>query len=223
MYLEVQEVSRHFYVNGRKITAAERVSVKIPEGECVGLLGKSGSGKTTLGQIIAGLQKADEGRILADGREVHFPYRGPLRKKIQILFQQPEASFNPRRTLWESLREPYLLYKLPVTRSSISESLALFGLYPEHLDRYPRELSGGELQRAALARILVLEPELIILDEPTSMLDSISQAQMMHMLEKIRDKRQISYLFITHDEELARCFFGRLYRMENGKLKEEEG
>lgn len=170
---------------------------------------------------MAGLQRADEGKVIVDCEEVRVPYQKELRKKIQILFQQPEASFNPRRTLWESLREPYILHKMPINREILCNTLVKFGLYREHLDRYPRELSGGELQRAALARILVLEPELIVLDEPTSMLDSISQAQMIHMLQDIRRERTVSYLFISHDDELTRYFCDKIYWIEEGRLRDK--
>ena len=221
MYLEVQKVSKHFYVNREQITAVDQVSLIIKPGETIGILGVSGSGKTTLGQIIAGLQKPDEGDIIIEGKKIKYPYKGDIRTKIQILFQQPEASFNPRKTLWNSLKEPYILHKIPVTREKLSDYLTAFGLYPEHLDRYPRELSGGELQRAALARILVLKPEIIVLDEATSMLDSISQAQMIHMLEQIRKNHLISYVFISHDYELTQYFCDKIYWIEKGKLKGE--
>lgn len=221
MFFKAENISKCFYVNGKKISVLDNTSLTIAEGEKIGLFGQSGSGKTTLGQIVAGLQRSDSGNIVINDQILSFPYPRPIRKKVQILFQQPEASFNPRRTLWESLREPYQLYKLPINRQILSQYLLDFGLYPEHLDRYPRELSGGELQRAALARILVLKPELIVLDEPTSMLDAISQSQMIHMLNKIYCEQTISYLFISHDLSLSKYFCDRIYWIDQGKIREE--
>ena len=137
---------------------------------------------------------------------------------MQILFQHPEVSFNPRLTLVQNLREPYILRHLPFDRELLCEMLRDFGLYEEHLNRYPRELSGGELQRAALARILVLEPRFIVLDEPTSMLDSISQAQIIGMLRRLQEERSITYFFISHNAALADFFCDEVYCMEDGKL-----
>lgn len=221
MFLEAEGISRRFYLNGKEIKVLERVSIQLACGKTTGLLGNSGSGKTTLGQILAGLQQADGGRIYVDKKSVSYPYKGELRRKIQILFQQPEASFNPRWTLWQSMREPYRLQRKEISRERLCRELEPFGLYAEHLERYPRELSGGELQRAALARILVLEPEVIVLDEPTSMLDSVSQAQMIGMLDEVQRERGVSYLFISHDRELAECFCHRMYVIESGIVKED--
>lgn len=218
MQIELRNISRSFHTPWRDVCALRSASLLLPSGQTVGILGASGSGKSTLGQIAAGLLKPDSGSVLIDGQQVSFPYKNPLRRKIQILFQHPEVSFNPRLTLYQSLKEPYRFIGKPIDRQGMCEMLGQYGLYAEHLDRYPRELSGGELQRAALARILVLEPECIILDEPTSMLDSISQAQIMKMLRRLQTRQGLSYLFITHQQELAELFSDRIYSMENGSL-----
>lgn len=217
MQIEIQGIHKTFHTEERTVCAVRDASLVFPEGKTVGVLGASGSGKSTLGQIVAGLQCPDAGTIRVDGQVAAYPYRGRLRQKIQILFQHPEVSFNPRLTLLQSLREPYLLRRLPFDRSELRSRLERFGLYEEHLDRYPHELSGGELQRAALTRILVLEPDFIVLDEPTSMLDSISQAQIIRMLRELQRQQRLTYLFITHNAALAERCCDEVYHMTDGK------
>lgn len=200
------------------VHAVREADIEIHAGETVGILGESGSGKSTLGQMLVGLQPASKGKIFYRNEEISYPYKGQVRQQIQILFQHPEVSFNPQLTMIKSLREPYMLYHKPFSREILLEDLYRFGLYAEHLDRLPGTLSGGELQRAALARILTLNPELIILDEPTSMLDAISQAQMIDILRTIQKEQNTAYLFITHNLALCKAFADRIYIMKDGVL-----
>ena len=155
-----QEEGRRFF------TAVDGVSLRLFPGETLGLLGESGSGKSTLGQMLVGLIRPDEGTILYRGQTLPYPFKGIPRQKIQILFQHPEVSFNPQLTLHQSLSEPFRLRGKAATDEALTACIGRFGLYPEHLERRPGALSGGELQRAALARVLVMEPEVILLDEP---------------------------------------------------------
>lgn len=217
--LELQEVSKVFQ-NAKKhrVTAVDKASLTLYSGETVGILGESGSGKSTLGQIIVGQRKPDSGKIFYRGLEITSPYRGAIRQDIQILFQHPEVSFNPRLKLESSLKEPYQLCGMKYSREKLLGDLEKFGLYEEHLERTPGSLSGGELQRAALARILTVNPKLIVLDEPTSMLDVISQAQMMEILKGIQREQKTSYLFITHNLPLCKAFADRIYLMKDGVL-----
>ena len=127
-------------------------------------------------------------------RDRSYPLRGPARRRIQILFQHPEVAFNPKLRLIDSMREPYRLFHLPYTRQGLCDYLERYGIYEEHLDRFPAELSGGELQRLALARAMLMDPSFLVLDEPTSMLDVISQAQMIHLLQEIQQEREVGYL-----------------------------
>lgn len=198
--------------------ALKEVSLAIERGQTVGLLGESGSGKSTLGQILVGLVKAGSGKIYYHDQEIAFPMRGETRKKIQILFQHPEISFNPMLPLKKSLVEPYQVCKKPCSKEILLEAIGKFGLHAEHLERTPLELSGGELQRAALARILVMEPELIVLDEPTSMLDVISQAQIVQFLKEYQKEHKTAYLFITHNKMLAYQTCDRIYQIHEGQL-----
>ena len=202
--------------------AAKEVCVEFPEGKTVGLLGPSGSGKSTVGQMIVGLIEASSGEIFYKGERLSYPLKGELRKKIQILFQHPEVSFNPMLPLIRSMVEPYKLMKKDSSEKAILADIERFGLHREHLYRTPLELSGGELQRAALARVLVLEPELIILDEPTSMLDVISQAQIVHFLQEYQKEHETAYLFITHNKVLAKTVCDEIYEIREGICTKKE-
>ncbi|MCI8505258.1 MAG: ABC transporter ATP-binding protein [Lachnospiraceae bacterium] len=219
MLLETRALSKKYRRGGGVFFyAADRVSLSVSAGETVGLLGKSGSGKSTVGQMIAGLVRPFSGEVCYKGTPLAYPYKGEVRRRIQILFQHPEASFNPVLPLEISMREPYRLMKKNWSKGDILQDLERFGLHEEHLYRTPGELSGGELQRAALSRVLVMEPELIVLDEPTSMLDVISQAQIVRFLMDYQKERGTAYLFITHHRKLAEQVCGRCYEMEEGRL-----
>ena len=149
------------------------------------------------------------------------PYRGACRRNVQVLFQHPEVSFNPMLPLIRSMEEPYRVHKLPYSPEILHRDIARFGLRPEHMQRLPAELSGGELQRAALARVLVLSPEVLVLDEPTSMLDVITQAQMVHLLQEYQADHDTAYVFITHNRTLCDSLCNRVYRVDQGVVEEE--
>ncbi len=222
MYIQTRDLTKKYKSrtkDGKAFVAVDSVCLDIPPGQTVGLLGESGSGKSTMGQMVTGLIKPSSGQILCDGQELSYPIKGRARQKIQILFQHPEISFNPVLPLIKSMTEPYRLCHKDASESVVLEDIEKFGLHREHLYRTPRELSGGELQRAALARILVLEPELIVLDEPTSMLDVISQAQIIHFLIDYQALHKTSYLFITHNHKLAEMVCRKIYHMENGRCE----
>lgn len=222
MRIEVEDIS-FSYKNRNVINSVlDKVSLSIGDGETVGLLGKSGCGKSTLGQVICGLRRPSSGRILYNGAPLRYPYRGTIRREIQVLFQHPESAFNPKLQLIDSISEIYRLYNIPYSLENVCQMLGPFGIYEEHLKRYPLQLSGGELQRLALARILLADPKVIILDEPTSMLDSISQAQIIRMLMELQKERDISYLFITHDEMLCKIASDRIFNIEDKQVFERK-
>ena len=208
MVLEAVGLAKRYPGSARDTVS--QISFSIGSGETLGLLGESGSGKSTVGQMVAGILRPTAGRLFFQGEELSFPFRGEARRGIQILFQHPEVSFNPRLRLWDSIKEPYRFRRIPCQEDALVEFLAQFGIYREHLGRYPRELSGGELQRLALARVMLMQPKLVVLDEPTSMLDVISQAQVVHLLEEIQKQEGVSYLFISHDPILCRRFCSRI-------------
>lgn len=192
----------------------QNIHFGIEKNETVAIFGDSGSGKSTIGQIMAGIFKPTAGRIFFKDKEMKFPFDKASRSKIQILFQHPEVSFNPKLKLIESMKEPYKFFKLQYSMEGLCRHLEKFGIYKEHLERVPAQLSGGELQRMALARIMLADPEIIILDEPTSMLDSISQAQIIRLLQDAQKNRGIGYLFISHDYLLCKKFADKIFILE---------
>lgn len=218
MLFETKNLTKKF---GR-LKAVNRASVHLDRGETIGLYGPSGSGKTTFGMMVAGLLDPSAGEMLFRGKPVKMNYKGTIRQKIQILFQHPETSFNPVLALERSMTEPYRRYKLEYTREGMLRYLADYGIYEEHLTRLPSQLSGGELQRAALARILLLEPEIIILDEPTAMLDAITQAQIMEILRRIQREKGTSYILISHNRLLCESMCDRIYGVDSGAFREEQ-
>ena len=217
--MEAVSLTKHFRSADKTwFTAVDGASISLQKGKTLGLLGQSGSGKSTLGQMMVGLLRPDSGELFFHSKLLSYPIRGQARRRIQILFKHPEVSFNPQLTLRQSLVEPFKLMGKPFDDGAILSVIEPFGLHAEHLARYPGELSGGELQRAALARVTVLEPEMILLDEPTSMLDVITQAQMIDFLRRYQQQHQTAYLFITHSTALAEQFCDEIVNMEDGRL-----
>lgn len=221
MRIEAKNLTFRYENGAGKENILENVSFSIAAGETVGVLGKSGCGKSTLGALISGLRRPNSGQVLYEGQSLSWPVRQPIRREIQVLYQHPENSFNPRRQIYSSLKEIYQLYRLPFSDSLLLNMLEPFGIYGEHLHRLPIQLSGGELQRIALARVLLAQPKLMVLDEPTSMLDSISQAQMIRMLMQLQENTGISYLFITHNPLLCEYASHRIFSLEDKQLFEK--
>ncbi|MCL6611745.1 MAG: dipeptide/oligopeptide/nickel ABC transporter ATP-binding protein [Peptococcaceae bacterium] len=220
--IDLRKSYRVGWLKKRVVRVLSRVSLAVSEGETVGIIGGSGSGKTTLGLILTGLIKPEGGRVLFRGRELdgmNVRERKSYRRKVQIIFQHPETAFNPKWKLLRSLSEPYRLYKIPFAEESVLKQIEAVGLGAEHLARYPAQLSGGELQRAAIARVMALDPEFIVLDEPTGMLDAITQAQIIRLFQDLQKDKGVAYLFISHDLELARLFCRRIYRLREGELE----
>ena len=180
------------------------ISFTIKEGETFGIMGPSGVGKTTLGKIMAGLEKPSWGQVLFQGTDISHlkkPVYQAFRRQVQMLFQDPEGSFNPKKTLRRSLLDVLGLIGCPATQREalLRKSMEEVGLSIEVLERYPYQLSGGMNQRAALARILLLKPDLIILDEPTSSLDVSVQLQILNLLKFLQKEKGLSYFLISHD------------------------
>jgi len=211
----------------RLVNAVDDVSFTISSGETLGLVGESGCGKSTLARVILGLIPPSGGRIFFHGQEITEARAAELKKvrrKMQIIFQHPESALNPRMKIYDSLVEPMRIHHLVNNRreekKKAEELIELVGLHKEHLDRYPHELSGGQIQRVVLARILSLQPEFIVADEPTSMLDVSVQAQVLNLFKEIQKKFNISYLFISHDLEVVRWMSDWVAVMYAGSIVE---
>jgi microcin C transport system ATP-binding protein len=209
------------------IKAVDRVDVALYPGETLGIVGESGSGKTTLGMCLLRLQGC-EGEIIFDSKrldQLRSRELRPLRKEFQVVFQDPYSSLSPRMTVEEIVGEGLKIHFPKLNRlqrrEKIVKVLREVGLDETMLWRYPHEFSGGQRQRIAIARVVILEPKLILLDEPTSALDVSVQKQVLELLRKLQVKHNISYLFITHDLKVVRAMAHRLIVMQTGKLIEQ--
>lgn len=204
--------------------AVDGVSFELEEGKTLGLVGKSGCGKSTLGRTILRLLEPTAGKIFFEGRDISKLKGKALRDlgtEMQIIFQNPESSLNPRMKIYDTISEPLRLYglcKKEEEKARVREIISAVSLNEELLFRYPRELSGGQLQRVMLARTLGLKPKLIIADEPTSMLDPLVQAQVLSLLKKLQDEYGISFLFISHDPEVVEWMSDEIAVMDKGKI-----
>jgi microcin C transport system ATP-binding protein len=202
------------------------ISVPIREGETVGVVGESGSGKTTLGLAILRLIRS-EGRISYLGNRIDGLDRQamrPLRRDIQVVFQDPYGSLSPRLSVAEIVEEGLLVQESKLNyaerREIVAQALADTGLDPASMDRYPHEFSGGQRQRIAIARAMVLDPKFVVLDEPTSALDMSVQAQIVDLLRDLQKKRGLAYLFISHDLKVVRALAAEIIVMRHGRIVE---
>jgi len=203
------------------------VGFTVKPGETLGLVGESGSGKSTVARTMLGLIPPSSGRVFFQGQEV-LTANGRMKKefcgKMQIIFQHPESALNPRMKIYESLLEPMLIHRQNSSREEMKiksrELLQQIGLSEEHLTRYPHELSGGQIQRVVLARVLSLSPQFLVADEPTSMLDASVQAQVLRILKRIQLENGIGLLFISHDIEVVSCMSDRIAVMYKGQIVE---
>jgi oligopeptide transport system ATP-binding protein len=209
------------------VKAVDGISFDIMRGETLGLVGESGCGKTTTGRCILQLEKATAGEILYNGvnlSELNVKQMRPLRQRIQVIFQDPYSSLNPRMKIGDIIAEPMLVHKTEPDEAArnkrVSELLSICGLNPKFADRYPHEMSGGQRQRVGIARALSVKPEFIICDEAVSALDVSIQAQVINLLEDLRDEFNLTYLFIAHDLSVVRHLCHRVAVMYLGKIVE---
>lgn len=228
--LRVEKLSKTYkagYFKKHSYKAIDEISFAISPGETLGVVGESGCGKSTLARVLLALNPPTSGRVFFKNCELTRLSDRELRAmrgKIQIIFQHPESALNPRKKIYDSLVEPMRIQKLQYNqveeRRIIDDLLEQVGLDEEHLTRYPHELSGGQIQRVVLARILSIMPEFIVADEPTSMLDVSVQAQVLRILKDIQQKHQITYLFISHDLALVEWMSDRIAIMHHGRIVE---
>lgn len=209
----------------QKFTVLDNCSLQLDEGECVGIMGQSGSGKTTLARIFLRLIEPDAGKVFFEGQDIT-ALKGsalkPFRSQVQLISQRPESFFDTIFKLGKSLREPLKIFNRYDKNSEerIKELLELVQLNTAVLDRYPHQVSGGEIQRLSIARALLLKPKVLVLDEPTSMLDISVQAQILHLLKDIQKSNGLTYMLIAHDKAVCDFLCSRVVRIEKGVLKE---
>ena len=209
----------------QKFTVLDNCSLQLDEGECVGIMGQSGSGKTTLARIFLRLIEPDAGKVFFEGQDIT-DLKGsalkPFRSQVQLISQRPESFFDPIFKLGKSLREPLKIFNRYDKNSEerIKELLELVQLNTAVLDRYPHQVSGGEIQRLSIARALLLKPKVLVLDEPTSMLDISVQAQILHLLKDIQKSNGLTYMLIAHDKAVCDFLCSRVVKIEKGVLKE---
>jgi oligopeptide transport system ATP-binding protein len=233
--LEVRGLAMHFPITegvlvSRKVgdvKAVDGVDFSIGRGETLGLVGESGCGKTTTGRCILRLEKPTQGQILYDGQDISRLPAGDLvglRRRMQVIFQDPYSSLNPRMKVGDIIAEPIRVHGLEPDagrrRNKVRELLSVCGLDPKFVDRYPHEMSGGQRQRVGIARALALDPEFIVCDEAVSALDVSIQAQVVNLLEDLREKFRLTYLFIAHDLSVVRHLCQRVAVMYLGRIVE---
>ncbi len=234
--LRLEQVSKFYRTRGNRyrrgggmVVALHKVDLALRRGEIFGLVGESGSGKTTCGRLIVRLEEPDQGRITLEGVDITQLKRRALRdyrRKVQMVFQDPYQSLNPQMTIADAVAEPLVTNKVGDPMKHLERVLAVLktaGLTPpeDYVYRFPHQLSGGQRQRVAIARAIILEPSLLVADEPTSMLDASYSAQIFDILQQVRDEMGAAIIFITHSMAAARYLCDRIAVIYHGHLVEQ--
>ncbi|MCI6696280.1 MAG: ATP-binding cassette domain-containing protein [Erysipelotrichaceae bacterium] len=226
--LDVKHLEITFYQNKKRFRAVKDANFQIYKGETFALVGESGSGKTTIGRSIIRLNPTSDGEIIYKGKKIN----GKISKEeerevvrnIQMIFQDPAASLNERATIDYCVSEGLYNFKLfeneEDREAKVDNALKSVGLLPEHKSRYPHEFSGGQRQRVGIARAMIMEPEFIIADEPISALDVSIRAQVLNLMNKFKEERGLTYMFIAHDLSVVRYFSDRIAVIHNGRIVE---
>ena len=205
------------------------VSLSLEQGKCVGIIGESGRGKSTLGRIITGIEKADSGVVEFEGKNIYQKENRNMKNDISVVFQNYVSSVNPRFSVAQIIAEP-LIISSQVNRSKIDKNkideevkklIKIVGLSEEFLERFPHELSGGQLQRVCIARAIVTKPKFILLDEAVSSLDVSTQVEILDLLQKLKKEYNLSYIFITHDLLTITYICDSVIFFKDGKIEEK--
>lgn len=222
--IQAETLKKQFKVKGGLFTALEDINFSLYAGQTLGIVGESGSGKSTLGEIIGDLQKPTTGSVLFEGTDVRKLSREAYqeyRRSVQFIFQSPKESLNPFYTIEQTLMEPLKIQNLPCTSQMLAEALEQVRLPKEFLTKRTTELSGGQAQRIAIARSLLLKPKVIICDEPTSALDVSVQAQILELLRNLQKEHDTAFLFITHDIGVVSEMSDEILVMNKGHIEEK--
>ena len=230
--LSLDDLAVHFTVGSalaggiKTLKAVEGISLDVKPGECLGLVGESGCGKSTLALAIMGLIPPTHGHIALDGRDLAQRERLETARTVQMVFQDPYASLNPRQTVRRTLADPLRIHGVTnktEVENRVADIMARVGLRPEHADRYPHEFSGGQRQRIGIARALILKPKLVICDEPVSALDVSIRAQIINLLLELKDELGLAYIMISHDLGVVEHVSDRVAVMYLGRIVEQGG
>ena len=210
-------------------TVLNDVSLSLEQGKCLGIIGESGSGKSTLGRIITGIEKADSGIVEFEGKNIHQKENKDAKNDISVVFQNYVSSVNPRFSVAQIIAEPLIISsqvnKNKIDKKKIDEEveklIKIVGLSEEFLERFPNELSGGQLQRVCIARAIVTKPKFILLDEAVSSLDVSTQVEILDLLQKLKKEYNLSYIFITHDLLTITYICDSVIFFKDGKIEEK--
>ena len=224
---QVYKIKRGLFKEPANLQAVGGVSFAIEPGRTLAVVGESGCGKSTLARMVTLIEKPTEGTLSLDGIDAVNPpsnYATQLRRMVQLVFQNPYGSLNPRKKVGTILEEPLAINTKLSSAERTEQARAMMtkvGLRPEHYNRYPHMFSGGQRQRIAIARAMALEPQFIMLDEPTSALDMSVQVQIVELLRDLQKRRDLAYMFISHDLRVVRALANHVVVMQNGKVVEE--
>lgn len=223
--LKAEHLKKVFTSGKKTFTAVDDVNFELKKGQCLGIVGESGSGKSTIARMITGLEPMTEGTVILLGKDITDLKAKEMRKvyrDIQMVFQMPVESFDPRRTLGDGIMESLRNMGMSVreAKKRAGELLIRCGLTPEFAARYPHEVSGGQCQRAAIARALAVSPSVLICDEATSSLDVTMQKQVLNLLQELKEKEGLSLLMISHDLALVQAFCDEVLVLYQGKAVE---
>ncbi|MFP5480292.1 MAG: ABC transporter ATP-binding protein [Alphaproteobacteria bacterium] len=219
--IEIENLTVTFRAKGRVVQAVQDVSLSVDARESYGLVGESGSGKSTILRAICGMTPVIGGTIRIGGKPVPTPRGRAFSTEVQMVFQDPYASLHPRHTIDRTLSEPLAIHGMPDRDARVVQALTDVGLPAAFRFRYPHQLSGGQRQRVAIARALMLRPKILLLDEPTSALDASVQAEVLNLLNRLRDEQGLTFLMVSHDLAVIDHMCDRIMVLQHGRTVEE--